>query len=166
MVRHTHPKCMHSYLCLATRDITEIFRTLAFQLSIFGGVWWVNGRALHLSVVELSRRVCLFLSLAPQMQTISESITEEINTWFWVKDEPSNCLQYIDIKSISLPSSKMHLQKLLKISKNFSDELQMDFGIDKQKSICIVKGQLTVINGPTISKDQIIYYLGLGKTCL
>lgn len=75
----------------------------------------------------------------------------------------SNHLPFIDVKSISLVSSEMHLQKLLKISKNFSDELQMDFGIDKYKSICIVKGQLTVINGPTISKDQIIDYLGQGK---
>lgn len=83
-----------------------------------------------------------------------------------MKDEPNNHFHYIDAKSISLPSFKMHLQKLLKISKNFSDELQMDFGIDKLKSICIVKGQLTVINGPTISKDQIIDYLGQGKTCL
>ena len=57
----------------------------------------------------------------------------------------------------------MHLQKLLKISKNFSDELQMDFSIDKQKSICIVKGQLTVINGPTIVKIKLSTIYGKEK---
>lgn len=72
-------------------------------------------------------------------------------------------MHYIDVKSTSLPSSKMHLQKLLKISKNFSDELQMDLSIDKQKSICIVKGQLTVINGPTIVKIKLSTIYGKGK---
>lgn len=48
----------------------------------------------------------------------------------------------IDVKSASPPSSEKHLQKLLKTPKNFSDELQMDCGIDKEESIRIVKGRL------------------------
>lgn len=48
----------------------------------------------------------------------------------------------IDVRDTSLPSSEKHLQKLPKTPKNFSDELQMDCGIDKKRSICIVKGWL------------------------
>lgn len=60
----THPKYMDFSLYLASKDITKIFRILALHLSIFWGVWWVNGTALHFSVVELSRRVS-FLPLTP-----------------------------------------------------------------------------------------------------
>lgn len=48
-------------------------------------------------------------------------------------------LHRIDVK---MPLSEKHLQKLLKAPKNFSDELQMDCAIDKEKSIRIVKGWL------------------------
>lgn len=48
----------------------------------------------------------------------------------------------IDVKSASLPGSEKHLQKLLKTPKNFSDELQMDCGIDKEESMRRVKGWL------------------------
>lgn len=60
IVKYIHTKYVDFSLSLATKDITKIFKTLAFRLSIFWGVWWVNGRAVHPSVVELSRRVCLF----------------------------------------------------------------------------------------------------------
>lgn len=46
LVKGAIVKCIHTkHISLATKDIAEIFRTLAFQLSIFWGVWWVNGIA-------------------------------------------------------------------------------------------------------------------------